>query len=92
MHMLSSESYYFITMEYLAGGSLTSWIQGREYPPDETTVIYIIQQLLTGVARMHAEGIVHRDLNPGNVLIVHEVEVGPRVKIIDFGFAAKTDQ
>ena len=57
---------------------------------DETR--FIIWQILSGLAAVHDEGIVHRDLNLENILIVDidddESRPGPYIKICDFGFAA----
>ncbi len=46
--------------------------------------IGIARQLAEGLARAHDEGITHRDLHPGNILITSD----RMVKILDFGLAA----
>ena len=47
----------------------------------------MFEQLLESVAYMHGQGVLHRDIKPGNVLVDREGE--PR--IIDFGVARATD-
>jgi hypothetical protein len=48
----------------------------------------LMGQLLDALACLHAAGVAHRDLSPGNVLIT-ETGARPNVKLIDFGLAAR---
>ncbi|WVZ60098.1 hypothetical protein U9M48_010161 [Paspalum notatum var. saurae] len=52
--------------------------------PDEATVCAIMWQLLTGVKKMHARHIIHRDIKPGNIVVSNDHKF---VKICDFGLA-----
>ncbi len=72
----------FLSMEYVAGESLSARLQRLGALP-AVHLKPIAEQLCEGLAAAHAAGVVHRDLKPGNVLIS-----GDRtVKIIDFGIA-----
>jgi serine/threonine protein kinase len=78
-----------IVLEYAAGGSLYAalhlqWDQG---PVPLATAISWMSQLLQGVACLHAQGIVHRDLTPKNVLI----RSNGSLAISDFGIARRSD-
>ncbi len=57
----------FLALEYINGGTLAQWNQGRPVPSREAASI--IQSLAATVQFAHEQGVVHRDLKPGNVLI-----------------------
>ena len=71
-----------IFMEYVAGGSLQSYV--RQFGAmDERTVCILCAQLLLGLEYLHSKKIVHRDIKPANCLVsTHGV-----VKLSDFGMA-----
>jgi len=72
----------FITMEYVAGPDVRKLLADHgKLPPDEA--IDIIQQVCAGVVAAHAEGVIHRDLKPGNILR----DAQGRVVVMDFGLA-----
>ena len=79
-------------MELLNGRTLAEELQsGRRYPPEEA--LPIVTQLAEGLQAAHDAGVVHRDLKPGNVILVPgSSEPGakdepPRAVITDFGLA-----
>jgi serine/threonine protein kinase len=80
----------WIAMEYVAGQSLEEWLATG---PPTSQVRSAIEQLLRAVAAAHALGVIHRDLKPGNIMIVREPgsEPGapqmPLLKVLDFGVA-----
>ena len=72
----------FIIMEYLDGESLQDLRQRLRVIPPALAVSYV-HQICEGLAYAHQKGIVHRDINPANVMVLP----GDRVKILDFGLA-----
>ncbi len=73
---------YFITMEYVSGEDLKSFIR-RSRQLVVGTAIFIAKQVCDGLAEAHRLGVVHRDLKPGNIMIDKE----GNAKIMDFGIA-----
>ncbi|WP_233289229.1 serine/threonine-protein kinase, partial [Kitasatospora sp. MBT63] len=75
----------WLATAYVAGPSLQQVVH-RFGPLPERTVLLIIAGIAEALQAVHATGVVHRDLKPGNVLIAAD---GPRV--IDFGIARAAD-
>ena len=73
---------YFITMEYVSGEDLKSFIR-RSRQLVVGTAIFIAKQVCDGLAEAYRLGVVHRDLKPGNIMIDRE----GNAKIMDFGIA-----
>ena len=73
----------YIVMEYVEGKPL-SRIIGREVGPiPHERAIPLFMQILSGMKHAHNEGVVHRDIKPGNMLVTATGDV----KITDFGIA-----
>lgn len=70
----------FLAMEFVEGRPFTDALQGRGMED----IRYCAVQLLDALASIHLQGVVHRDLKPGNVLVNTDWEV----KIMDFGLAS----
>ena len=81
----TSETLY-IVMEFIENGSLATIVKKFGRLPERLLVAYI-PQVLEGLAFLHEQGVVHRDIKGANILI----STGGRVKLADFGVAAKTE-
>ncbi|HVW01367.1 MAG TPA: serine/threonine-protein kinase, partial [Planctomycetaceae bacterium] len=73
----------FFVMEYVAGGSLERRLT-REGHFDVVSIVRIGLQMAQALAAAHQQGLVHRDIKPGNVLLDRGIE---RVRVADFGLA-----
>lgn len=73
---------YFV-MEYVVGETLEQRI-AREGPLPVVAAVRIALQISEGLAAAHAQGLVHRDIKPGNILLDRGTE---RVRVADFGLA-----
>ncbi|XWS38345.1 hypothetical protein CRYUN_Cryun19dG0123400 [Craigia yunnanensis] len=72
----------FIYLEYVSGGSIYKLLQ--EYGQfGESAIRNYTQQILSGLAYLHAKNTVHRDIKGSNIL----VDPNGRVKLADFGIA-----
>jgi serine/threonine protein kinase/tetratricopeptide (TPR) repeat protein len=69
----------FLAMEYLTGGTLSDWLAAEKRAPSDITRMFI--EVAKGLAGAHAEGLIHRDFKPDNVLI----DKNGVPKVVDFG-------
>jgi mitogen-activated protein kinase kinase kinase len=75
-----------IFLEYISGGSVGSCLR-KHGKFEETVVSSLTRQTLQGLAYLHREGILHRDLKADNILL----DLDGTCKISDFGISKKTD-
>jgi serine/threonine protein kinase/formylglycine-generating enzyme required for sulfatase activity len=73
------EGQVFMAMEHLAGGTLRHWMAAKKRPWRETIQMFIA--IGHGLAGAHAEGLIHRDFKPDNVLL----DKNGVPKVVDFG-------
>ena len=77
----------YLVMPFVPGESLQQRLT-RQGPLDVVDTLRIGQQVAEGLAAAHAQGLVHRDIKPGNILLERNVE---RVLLTDFGLARAAD-
>ncbi len=78
----------YIAMEFIPGETLQQRLD-RTGPLDVPDLLKIGRQIAEGLAAAHAQGLIHRDIKPGNILI--ESSPNQHVKITDFGLARAAD-
>ncbi|MFJ3306025.1 protein kinase [Streptomyces sp. NPDC086549] len=76
------------TMDLVAGGSLVHLV-GDYGPLPPAFVCTLLDQLLSGLAAVHGEGVVHRDIKPANILLEATGTGRPRLRLSDFGIAMR---
>jgi serine/threonine protein kinase len=78
----SEETLAYLVMELVEGEPLSSVLH-REGRLDATTTLDLLRQTAFALAEAHRVGMVHRDVKPGNILVLPDGSV----KITDFGIA-----
>ena len=76
----------FFVMDHLTGSSLAEVLKAQTFLPVKR-VRQIFRQVFDAVHHAHNAGLVHRDLKPGNIMLVESDSQGDVVKIVDFGIA-----
>ncbi len=76
------QGHLFLSMEYVEGISLKDLIHKHGTLPI-AKIREFLAGICAGLAAAHAQGVIHRDLKPGNVLVTPNQQI----KIIDFGLA-----
>jgi serine/threonine protein kinase/Tfp pilus assembly protein PilF len=84
--LMEDKGTHFITMEYVPGEDLRSFIR-RSGQMAVGTTLRIASQVCEGLAEAHKLGVVHRDLKPSNIMIDKQ----GNAKIMDFGIARSLD-
>ncbi|HVM11919.1 MAG TPA: Stk1 family PASTA domain-containing Ser/Thr kinase [Actinomycetota bacterium] len=73
---------YFMVMEFVRGPNLRT-VLSQHGPLQPAQAVEVLQQVLAALEHAHAQGIVHRDVKPENILITTD----GLVKVADFGLA-----
>lgn len=76
-----ADEYFYMAMEYLAGGSLRDLLDSGGVSPEHTA--RILEQVGAGLAFSHQQGFIHRDIKPENILFRQNGEA----VLTDFGIA-----
>jgi hypothetical protein len=82
-----AEGISYIVMQHVAGESLQARLD-RTGPLEVEEVVRIGMQTASGLAAAHAQGLIHRDVKPANLLLENGLA---KVKITDFGLARMAD-
>jgi formylglycine-generating enzyme required for sulfatase activity/tRNA A-37 threonylcarbamoyl transferase component Bud32 len=93
----------YFSLEFCDGGSLKSYLAGKALPPAEAAAL--VATLARALHHAHGQGVIHRDLKPGNVLLSRRTSslacpgappgqagsLSYEPKVTDFGLAKRLD-
>ncbi len=77
-----ADDHAYIAMEYLEAGNLRRRIEGRLSAAD---AVIFLRQIASALSAVHEQGVLHRDLKPGNIMLRDESSLA----LIDFGLAKR---
>jgi serine/threonine protein kinase/tetratricopeptide (TPR) repeat protein len=77
---------HYIAMQYVPGRNVRQLVNGR--PLDLSSALSITLQVADALAAAHSQGIIHRDIKAGNVMVN---DLG-QAKVLDFGLAKLLDE
>jgi calcium/calmodulin-dependent protein kinase I len=79
----------YLVMEFVPGGEMLEQIVARGRYVERDAAI-LVRQIVDTVGYLHSQGVVHRDLNPGNILLAGDLQrvEDCRIKVADFGLAS----
>lgn len=80
----TTDGVFYYAMELLEGGSLDELVE-LDGPQPEERVIHLLEQAAASLAEAHGAGLIHRDIKPGNLLVVERAGIADLVKVVDFG-------
>ncbi|HTE50906.1 MAG TPA: serine/threonine-protein kinase [Kofleriaceae bacterium] len=80
----TTDGIFYYAMELLEGASLDEIVE-IDGPQPEERVIHLLEQAAGSLAEAHDAGLIHRDVKPGNILVVDRGGISDRVKVVDFG-------
>lgn len=87
--VVDGQRYFFITMELLEGITLSRAL--AQGPLSPVRAVNIALQVCRALREAHRAGVVHRDLKPGNVMLIRQDDADDSerdfVKVLDFGLA-----
>ena len=77
---------YFYAMEFVGGETLENLIK-RSGKLEAKLALEVVTQVAAGLAAVHKNNLVHRDIKPTNIMVSFEERGAVRTKIIDLGLA-----
>jgi serine/threonine-protein kinase len=79
----------YIVMDFVTGSTVRDVLDSGPVPVARS--LSIARQVLFGLAHAHSEGVIHRDIKPGNIMLAELAGIGDHVRIFDFGLAKLHD-
>lgn len=76
----------YIVMEYVRGITLGKYVQEHKVEPQK--LIAMMRELIDALIHVHAQGIIHRDISPDNIMLQDD----GTLKLIDFGAASSEER
>jgi len=81
-----NEGRLYIAMELLEGETLAQ-IMSDKQPLEFERSVRIVAQVADALREAHAKDVIHRDINPSNIMLIEEFGEPDHVKVLDFGVA-----
>ena len=92
---LEQDGRIYLVMEYFRGKILAEMISTAEENNQDglslETAVSLVRQVLQGIARIHAQGILHRDIKTSNILVQQQANGDFLAKLMDFGIARQEE-
>lgn len=82
----AEDEHVVIAMPLVSGGTLESAVKQRG-KLSEPAVVVVLDQLLDGLAHVHSQGWIHRDVKPANIMFEPRGAARPHSRLADFGIA-----
>lgn len=82
----AEDEHVVIAMPLVSGGTLESMVKTKGKLA-EPAVVVLLDQLLDGLSHVHAEGWIHRDVKPANIMFEPRGRAHPVSRLADFGIA-----
>jgi serine/threonine-protein kinase len=80
----TTDGVFYYAMELLEGATLQEIVE-VDGPQPEERVIHLLEQAAGSLAEAHDAGLIHRDIKPGNIVVVDRGGIPDLVKVVDFG-------
>ena len=90
-HLGRTGSSYFYAMEFVEGETLEHFIR-RSRRVEVKLALEITMQVAAGLAAVHEQNLVHRDVKPSNIMVRLKDDGGITAKIIDLGLAKSLNE
>lgn len=75
----------YMVLEYIEGKDLSDLLAKEPLSPNAAIEIFV--QVCAAIAHAHAHGVIHRDIKPGNFIVLSHPQDQTIVKVVDFGMA-----
>jgi eukaryotic-like serine/threonine-protein kinase len=85
----TTDGVFYYAMELLEGATLDEVVE-IDGPQPAERVIHLLEQAAASLAEAHDAGLIHRDVKPGNILVVDRGGISDLVKVVDFGLVKDT--
>lgn len=87
----SDDGIFFLAMEYIPGADLGGLVHNHgALPPGR--IIYLGIQACVALQEAHDKGLVHRDVKPGNLMVLQREGEWDSLKVLDFGIVRELNQ
>jgi len=85
------EGVFYYAMELLRGANLGQ-VVAHDGPQPAARVAHLLVQVAGALAEAHGIGLIHRDIKPGNIMLVEQGSVPDVAKVLDFGLVKDLEQ